>query len=232
MQKRLLFLSLLLVSLPVLAQDEIPTALTSYYQPSQNEFHSRIWLRKEQPELWYSVCLDKQVSTEQRIVVMCGNYINGMEPDTGSFDIWYLNGNAITARETKEGYGRMGTSGDAKAVKIGEKWGVILESGYMLQGFEQTFQQFYIAQGKDIQQIASLPIHSNSEDFAASNEGYSIDKLDTQVSFAKEYTGTYPNMLLHATGVLAGEKIDKQWSVPFDSKTNKYLIPEEIDIGY
>ncbi|EKN9804570.1 hypothetical protein PYT90_004934, partial [Salmonella enterica] len=68
MQKRLLFLGLLLVNLPVLAQDEIPTALTSYYQPSLDELQSRIWLRKDQPDLQYSACLDKQVSTEQRIV--------------------------------------------------------------------------------------------------------------------------------------------------------------------
>ncbi|ECY6150755.1 hypothetical protein EER74_10610 [Salmonella enterica subsp. enterica] len=232
MQKRLLFLGLLLVNLPVLAQDEIPTALTSYYQPSLDELQSRIWLRKDQPDLQYSACLDKQVSTEQRIVVMCGYLTGASEPDTAPFDIWYLNGDAITARITMEGYGRMGTSGGAKAVKIGDRWGVVLKSSYMMQGFEQTFQQFYVAQGKNIQLIASLPTYSSSEDFGAEKEGYSIDKLDTQVAFAQKYTGTYPNMLLHATGVLEGEKIDKQWSVPFDSKTNKYLIPEEIDIGY
>lgn len=226
MQKGLLFLCLLASSLPALAQDEIPTALKEYYRSSYNESHEYIWLRKGQPELEYSVCLNKQVATEQRIMVMCGYMTNASEPDSAPFDIWYLDGSNIAARRTTEGYGRMGESGDAKAVKIGEKWGVILESSYMMQGVEQTFQQFYVAKEKGIQLIASLPIHSSNE------ENGPPDNLDTQVAFAQKYTGTYPNMLLHSTGVLAGEKINKQWSVPFDSKTNQYLIPEEIDIGY
>ncbi|UGS39518.1 hypothetical protein [Pseudocitrobacter corydidari] len=226
MQKGLLFLCLLTSSLPVLAQDEIPTALKEYYHSSYNESHEYIWLRKGQPELEYSICLNKQVATEKQIVVMCGYMTNASEPDSAPFDIWYLDGSNIAARRTTEGYGRMGASGDAKAVKIGEKWGVILESSYMMQGVEQTFQQFYVVKGKDIQRIASLPIHS-------SNEANGLaDNVDTQVAFAQKYTGTYPNMLLHSTGVLAGEKINEQWSVPFDSKTNQYLIPEEIDIGY
>lgn len=226
MQKGLLSLCLLTLSLPTLAQNEIPTALKEYYHSSLNEFHEYTWLRKEQPELEYSICLDKQVETEQRIVVMCGYITNASEPDSAPFDIWYLNGSNIVTRTTEEGYGRMGSSGGAKAVKIGEKWGVILESSYMMQGVEQTFQQFYVAKGKDIQLIASLPIHSSCEEHGPA------DNLDTQVAFAQKYTGTYPNMLLHSTGVLAGEKINKQWSVPFDSRTNQYLIPEEIDIGY
>ncbi|CAH6659667.1 hypothetical protein [Pseudocitrobacter vendiensis] len=226
MQKGLLFLCLLTSSLPALAQDEIPTALKGYYRSSYNESHEHIWLRKGQPELEYSICLNKQVATEKQIVVMCGYMTNASEPDSAPFDIWYLDGSNIAARRTTEGYGRKGESGDAKAVKIGEKWGVILESSYMMQGVEQTFQQFYVAKGKGIQLIASLPIHSSNE------ENGPPDNFDTQVAFAQKYTGTYPNMLLHSTGVLAGEKINKQWSVPFDSKTNQYLIPEEIDIGY
>ncbi|MEB4676730.1 hypothetical protein MXL54_18340 [Enterobacteriaceae bacterium G50] len=226
MQKGLLFLCLLTPSLPTLAQDEIPTALKEYYHSSYNESHEHIWLRKGQAELEYSICLNRQVTMEQRIVVMCGYITEASEPDSAPFDIWYLNGSNIVASATAEGYGRMGASGDAKAVKIGEKWGVILESSYMMQDVEQTFQQFYVAKGKHIQLIASLPIHSSNE------ENGPADNLDTQVAFAQKYTGTYPNMLLHSTGVLAGEKINKQWSVPFDSKTNQYLIPEEIDIGY
>lgn len=226
MQKVWLFLCLLTSSLPALAQDEMPAALKEHYNSSLNELNEHIWLRKGQPELEYSICLNKQVAPEQRIVVMCGYMTNASEQDSAPFDIWYLDGSNIAAHTTTEGYGRMGASGDAKAVKIGEKWGVILESSYMMQGVEQTFQQFYVAHGEDIQSIASIPIHSSSE------ENGPPDNLDTKVAFAQQYSGTYPNMLLHSTGTLAGKKINEQWSVPFDPKTNSYLIPEEIVIGY
>lgn len=232
MKKGLSFLSFLFLALPALAKNELPAALTQYYQPAQNEFHHRIWLRKEEPELEYSVCLDKQTLPEQRIVVMCGYVTEAMEPDTAPFDIWYLDGDKITARTTTEGYGRMGTSGDAAVVKMGTKWGVVLESGYMLQGFEQTFQQFYIAEGEDIQLIASLPVHSSSEDFSIGKDDYPTDNVDTVVTFAQENKGEYPAMLLHSTGLLNGKNINKRWSVNFDAKTHTYSIPKEIDIGY
>ncbi|KLV60187.1 hypothetical protein SK34_00972 [Citrobacter sp. MGH104] len=74
MQKGLLSFCLLILSLPVLAQDELPDSLIKYYQASVDESHDRIWLRKERPELEYSNCLDKQTSGEQRIIVMCGNF--------------------------------------------------------------------------------------------------------------------------------------------------------------
>ncbi|HCJ7723105.1 TPA: hypothetical protein OOF41_002386 [Citrobacter freundii] len=233
MQKGLLSFCLLILSLPVLAQDELPDSLIKYYQASVDESHDRIWLRKERPELEYSNCLDKQTSGEQRIIVMCGNFTEISEPDTGSFDIWYLKGDTISARETTQGYGRMGTSGSAKAVKIGEKWGVVLESSYMLQGYEQTFQQFYIAEGKDIHLIASLPTHSSNRDSLSNmNKQDDVDDLDTQVTFSPSGSDGYSDMLLHSTGLLNGEKINKRWSVKFDVKSNQYPIPERINIGY
>lgn len=227
MQKGFSLLCFLALSVPALANDELPAALTEYYQPAQNEFQNRVWSKRDNPDLEYSLCLDKKTTLEQRIAVMCGNVVDASEPDSGSFDIWYLEGEKITVRGTTEGYGRMGISGEAHAVKIGANWGVMLESGYMLQGVKQTFQQFYLADGKNIKLIASLPTHSNSGE-----EDHPKDNLFTQVAFAKTSHDGLPNMLLHSTGTLSGEKIDKRWSVPFDLKVNQYPIPEEINIGY
>lgn len=234
MQKGLLSFLFLTFSLPALAQGELPAALSKIFQPGKDENQNAIWVKKDNPQMSYDLCLDKTITSTQRIVVMCGNVIDADEVDSGSFDIWYLSGEKISSHDSKEGIGRMGSSGSAQVVKIGTEWGVILESSYMMQGVEQTRQDFYLPQGSEIHLVASVPVYSSNKDSCLQEQGDECapDDLKVRAIFAKESKDVYPNMLIHATGKITGEKIDKHWSVPFDLASKQYPIPEVIDIGY
>lgn len=235
MKKVLLSLLPLCLSLPVLAADELPSVVASEYQPLGNQ-QKPTWQKTDNPGFIYTACLNQQTDGQQRIVVMCGdgdeNHNSGV--DTGFFDIWYLDNGSVTAEKTIEGGGRYGSSGSASAVKIGSRWGVILETGYGLQGFEQTFHSFYVAKDKDVVKLAQLPVYSSNAGFCESGvgEGCKLDELDTRVTFAEGGTEAYPDMIIHATGMLEGEKIDKSFTQAFDHKTGEYPIPKEIDIGF
>jgi hypothetical protein len=39
-------------------------------------------------------------------------------------------------------------------------------------------------------------------------------------------------MKLTAKGKLAGEAMNKSWLLPFDEKTQRYPVPEVLNIGY
>lgn len=235
MKKVLLSLLPLCLSLPVLAAEELPSVVAREYQPL--DYQGKLsWQKADNLGFIYTACLNQQTDGQLRIVVMCGdgdeNHNSGV--DTGFFDIWYLDNGRVTALQTIEGGGRYGTSGSASAVKIGSRWGVVLETGYGLQGFEQTFHSFYVAKGKGVVKLAQLPVYSSNAGFCDSSvgEGCKLDELDTSVTFAEGATDAYPDMIIHATGMLEGEKIDKSWTQTFDHKTGEYPIPKEIDVSF
>ena len=235
MKKVLLSWLTLCLSLPVLAADELPQTIAREYQPLDYQ-GKHAWQKVDNPGFIYTACLNQQTAEGQRIVVMCGDgdERNNAGVDTGFFDIWYLDNDRVTASQTIEGGGRYGSSGTASAVKIGSRWGVVLETGYGLQGFEQTFHSFYVAKGKDVVKLAQLPVYSSNAGFCDSGagDGCKLDELDSNVTFAEGGTNAYPDMIIHATGMLEGEKIDKSWTQAFDPKTGEYPIPKEIDIGF
>lgn len=235
MKKVLLSLLPLCLGLPALAADELPSVVAREYLPLDNQ-KTPTWQKADNPGFIYTACLNQQTDGQQHIVVMCGdgdeNHNSGV--DTGFFDIWYLNNGSVSASQTIEGGGRYGSSGSASAVKIGSRWGVVLETGYGLQGFEQTFHAFYVAKEKGVVRLAQLPVYSSNAGFCESGVGEScrLDELDSSVTFAGGDTDAYPDMIIHATGLLAGEKIDKSWTRAFDHTTGEYPIPKEIDISF
>lgn len=235
MKKVLLSLLPLCLSLPVLAADELPQTIAREYQPLG--YQGKLsWQKADNLGFIYTACLNQPTSAGQRIVVMCGDgdERNNAGVDTGFFDIWYLDNDRVIASQTIEGGGRYGTSGSASAVKIGSRWGVVLETGYGLQGFEQTFYAFYVAKDKGVVKLAQLPVYSSNAGFCESGagEGCKLDELVSTVAFADSDTEAYPDMIIHATGTLEGEKIDKSWTQAFDHKTGEYPIPKEIDISF
>lgn len=242
MKKVLLSLLPLCLSLPVLAADALPQAVANQYQALGGQ-ENPTWQKADNPGFIYTACLNQQTDAQQRIVVMCGdgdeNHNSGV--DTGFFDIWYLDNDRVTAEKTIEGGGRYGSSGSASAVKIGSRWGVVLETGYALQGFVQTFYSFYVpkerdvvAKLQDVEKLAHLPVYSSNAGYCDPSvvEGCKLDELVSTVAFADNETEPYPDMIIHATGMLEGKKIDKSWTQAFDRKTGEYPIPKEIDIGY
>lgn len=222
-----------------LAANDITPFLTQHYQPaSSGSATAQQWYKNETPGFLYHLCLDQPLDASQRLLVMCGDGDDDRSAgaDSGYFDIWYVRDGEAVSTLTAQGAGRYGQSGEARAVKISDKrWAVALESGYSLQGFTQSFQHYYVVLDNKLVNVANVVTHSDNQGFCdpAERSDCQRDNLDTRVSFGQQEFGQQlPPMRLTAKGELAGKPVDKRWTVAFDAKTQRYAIPDEINIGY
>lgn len=222
-----------IISAPLYAADDTTRFINKHYQPlSVGE-----WRKADTPGFVYRRCLDKPISAQQRILVMCGegDNANSAGADSGYFDIWYLTGDKAISLAGEQGAGRYGQSGDVQAVRMGDQWGVVTKTGYSLQGFTQDFERYYVRLGERIANVATVTVYSDNLGFCDVTEkaGCKQDELKVKVGFGEMHAGQrLPGMKLTAKGKLAGEVMNKSWLLPFDEKTQRYPVPEVLNIGY
>ncbi|WP_049292362.1 hypothetical protein [Franconibacter helveticus] len=223
-------------SAPLYADDTPARFLSEHYQPAPvGEQGAPQWQKADTPGFVYRLCLDKPLDAQQRILVMCGEGDNDHSAgaDSGYFDIWYLNGDKAVSLTGEQGAGRYGQSGDVQAVRMGDRWGVVTQSGYSLQGFTQAFERYYVRLGDSIVSVATVTTYSDNLGYCEPAQDCKQDELNVNVKFGVMQPGKLlPDMKLTAKGRLEGETINKSWSLPFDEKTQRYAIPEKLNIRY
>lgn len=231
MRKIFLFPVLASLALPAFAQDNLPSALAEYYQPTESESPQSAWVRKDKPGYIYHLCLDKQTEAEERILALCGDgdSENLFGYQSGRFDLWFLNGERVVSSDTVEGYGRYGESGTADAVKIGKRWGISTVSGTDGQGAKIRYRHFYLPAGRDkVTEVAWLLVHVDNETTCKVDEDCLRDDLNTQVAFEEGKNNDYSRMLIHSVGELSGKAVNRKMAVSFNKKKGRYVIPASI----
>ncbi|VXC53283.1 conserved hypothetical protein [Enterobacterales bacterium 8AC] len=238
MNKIVLFMVISVMSSSAIA---VPMSfLTKNYEANSDKVTGG-WLQAEAPGFIYGVCLDKPISAQQSIVVMCGDgdEENNSGADTGYFDIWYLDGDKPVAHSLMiQMAGRHGNSGQAHAFLVGKNtWAVVLESGYSIEGYSQEFNSYYVRSGKDIINVATLPSASDNTgncdpaDSENSIPGCRADDLKNKIQFIESDSDFFP-MKITSKGEFQGKKVEKEFRVAFDSEKKVYPIPEELQIRY
>ena len=178
----------MIISLVSFSATAVPTTfLKQHYQT--NPESKETWFKSESPELIYKVCLDKPTSKQESIVVMCANE-SGTDDDnpdgaTGYYDIWYLDGDKSTANTQETG----GYDREVQAVLAGKyNWSVVLTSGYSTQGYTQESKTYYMKFGKNIIDVATLPVSSDNSgvcDPEDKEEACLEDDLQNQIQFVE-----------------------------------------------
>ncbi|PVZ82774.1 hypothetical protein C9426_28540 [Serratia sp. S1B] len=212
--------------------------ITKYYEANSNQEEGG-WLQSKAPGFIYNVCLDKPLSAQQSIVVMCGNgdEDNNYGASAGYFDIWYLDGDKPVAHSLMiQSAGRHGTSGDAAAVLVGKnRWAVVLQSGLSLQGYTEEFNSYYVKSGNKVINVATFPSYLDNsgacdrKDPEDTTSPCVVNELTNQAQFI-ESDSDFFTMKITSKGESWGKKIEKEYLIDFDNKKMVYSIPAELQI--